>query len=137
MLDSRRERERIIQKQEPKDTLIDLASQQQTPRYVCSDCTVELLLYPQAAIDFPMERGPHYICPQCHMLVDTAMNKPPGLEDIQPLNTNPVSFFMANEDKGSLPNAGSFQEPDPQDDQWLKNIGATLISKTVIVQRDV
>ena len=137
MSDSRRERERItLNKQQPKDIFIDLASQS-TPRYVCENCTVELVAYPQAIIDFPFEGGPHYICPQCHLIINTAMNKPPGLEDVQPLNANPVSFFMADEDKGSLSHPDTFQEPDPYDDQWIKNMGATLISKTVIVQKDV
>lgn len=40
---------------------------------------------------------------------------------------------MAPEDKGDIKSPEVDQDPEPDEDAWLKNIGATLISKKVQV----
>lgn len=61
------------------------------------------------------------------------MNKPPGLDEVNPINISPPVFTTSPEDKGD--NLVKIQEydPEPQEDAYLKSIGATLISKRVQV----
>lgn len=69
------------------------------------------------------------------MITDLSQHKPPGLDKIQPINLAPTSFVMAPEDKGdsTLMNRTTPYDPEPQEDAYLKSIGATLISKKVQV----
>jgi hypothetical protein len=105
---------------------------------VCDECGVTLALYPStlAAQQFPFERGPHYICPKCHMLTDLSQNKPPGLEDVHPLDVSPPTFVLVPESKGDDRVIPKPYDPEPDEDKWLKNIGATLISKRIDVKSD-
>ena len=80
-----------------------------------------------------MERGPHYICPQCHIIIDFSQFKPPALESVQPLDLSAPSFVIVPEDKGSNIVRPEPYDPEPNEDQWLKNISATLISKKIQV----
>jgi hypothetical protein len=43
---------------------------------------------------------------------------------------------MAQEDKGDNITIPKPYDPEPNEDQWLKNIGATLISKRIEVKSD-
>lgn len=109
---------------------------------MCEDCQVQLYLYPQGAVDFPMERGPHYICPQCHIVTDTAGIKPPGLEVIKPIDMSAPAIVLVPEDReGNITSISRSHnkgpvDPEPNEDQWLKNIGATLISKKIDSKSD-
>jgi hypothetical protein len=105
-------------------------------RYLCEDCDVQLYLYPKGAIDFPLSKGPHYICPQCHIVIDLSMSKPPGMDEIKPIDMSPPSFVIIPEDKGDNQLEVKPYDPEPDEDKWLKNIGATLISKKVEVRSD-
>jgi len=76
------------------------------------------------------------------MMIDMAAqgNKPPILEDIKPLELSPPTFIMVAEDKGdnTLRTKQQQQEeydPEPQYEEHLKNMGATIISKKVEVVR--
>lgn len=124
-------------KQNRSNDLLDLTGFRNEQRYVCEDCNVQLALYPNGAIDFPMQRGPHYICPQCHIVIDTAMTKPQGMDEIKPVDMSPPSFVIVPEDKGELnvQRRGEY-DPEPDEDRWLKNMGATLISKKIDVKSD-
>lgn len=104
-------------------------------QYVCEDCGIVLFLYPPhlSVQHFPMERGPHYICPKCHTIIDLSAYKPPSLESVQPLDVSPPTFVICNENKGGdIPKVDPY-DPEPNEEQWLKNIGATLISKRIQV----
>jgi hypothetical protein len=94
-----------------------------------------LVLYPPhlSAINYPMERGPHYICPKCHIIIDFSQFKPPVLESVQPLDLSVPSFVIVPENKGVDIIHHEPYDPEPNEDQWLKNIGATLISKKIQV----
>lgn len=106
------------------------------PEYVCEKCDYLLWFYPQGTIDFPMQRGPHYICPNCHVVTDISATKPLMADDIQPIPLTPPSFEIIQEDKGDKTNIQPPYDPEPNEDQWLKNIGATLISKRIEVSSD-
>lgn len=83
-----------------------------------------------------MQKGPHYICPRCHEITDLSLNKPPGLDEIKPIDFAPPTFVASTEDKGDkMLKIRQQQEydPEPQEDAYLKSIGATLISKKVQV----
>ena len=67
------------------------------------------------------------------MLIDYSQYKPQILEEIQPLDLSPPSFVIAQEDKGGDIVRPPLYDPEPNEDQWLKNIGATLISKKIEV----
>lgn len=135
MLDSRKEMKKTTQPQKRDNELLDLTGISEL-RYMCEDCEVQLYLFPQAAIYYPMERGPHYICPQCHIVTDTAQTKPPGMDDIKPIDMNPPTFSFVPDDKGDSMVIEQPYDPEPNEDQWLKNIGATLIDKRIDVRRD-
>lgn len=116
--------------------LLDLTGLHNVERYVCEDCNVQLLLYPNGVIDYPLSRGPHYICPQCHIVTDVSLHKPPGMDEIKPIDMNPPTFAIVPEDKGDRQIEIKDYDPEPDEDKWLKNIGATLISKTIEVKSD-
>lgn len=88
-----------------------------------------------AVKQFPFERGPHLICPNCHVITDLSQNKPPGVDEVNPIDLKPPAFVMASEDKG-IGGSISAKEYDPEgdtEDKYLKSIGATLISKRIHV----
>lgn len=103
---------------------------------MCDDCNVELYQFLQGAEYFPMERGPHYICPKCHYVTDIAMTKPPGMDEIKPIDIMPPTFMTVPDDKGDGILIERPYDPEPDEDQWLKNIGATLIDKRIEVKSD-
>lgn len=80
-----------------------------------------------------MQKGPHYICPGCHTVTDLSLNKPPGLDEIKPIDFAPPTFVASTEDKGDNLVRVKEYDPEPQEDAYLKSIGATLISKKVQV----
>lgn len=87
-----------------------------------------------------MQKGPHYICPQCHLITDSSLHKSAGLDDVQPINLTPPTFVMISEDKeggmggeDGLVKPKQEYDPEPHEDEWIKSIGATLISKKVQV----
>ena len=67
--------------------------------------------------------------------MDDKRNTPPGLDKVEPINLSPPVFVMIPEDKGDKHILRQQQDydPEPDEEKWLKNIGATLISKTVKV----
>lgn len=132
MLDSTKDSKKIKEKE---NKLLDLTGTAE-PRYMCEHCEVELFLFPQAHLYFPMERGPHYICPECHVVTDTSLHKPPGMSEIKPIDMNPPTFLFVPDDKGDDILLEPPYDPEPDEDQWLKNIGATLISKRIEAKRD-
>ena len=67
------------------------------------------------------------------MITDIAQNKPKGLDDIQPIDLKPTSFVMVPEDKGDNLVKVKEYDPEPQEEAYLKSIGATLISKKIQV----
>lgn len=67
------------------------------------------------------------------MITDLSQHKPPGLDNIQPINLEPTAFVIASEDKGDNLVKPKEYDPEPNEDAWLKSIGATLISKKVQV----
>jgi len=69
------------------------------------------------------------------MVTDLSQDKPPGIEEIKPLDLSAPTFIMVAEDKGSIkrPNVDQDQDPEPNEEEWLKSIGATLISKKIQV----
>jgi hypothetical protein len=67
------------------------------------------------------------------MITDLSMHKPPGMDKIQPINLSPTSFVMAPEDKGDNLVKQEEYDPEPNEDAYLKSIGATLISKRIQV----
>jgi hypothetical protein len=122
--------------QNKQNDLLDLTGTLNTPRYVCEECGLELLLFPQASQYYPMERGPHYICRQCHQVTDISQHKPPGLDEIKPLDLTAPAFVIVPDDKGDKMVIQQPYDPEPDEDKWLKNIGATLIDKRVTVKSD-
>lgn len=114
---------------------VDLTQYEPEPQYLCEDCGIVLGLFPEhlAALNWPLERGPHYICPNCHMIIDSSAEKPAMLEDIKPIDVSPPTFMIVPEDKGTRLMQPREYDPEPEEDQWLKNIGATLISKKIEV----
>lgn len=124
----------ILEKDRPKYP-VDLTQYNAEPDYLCEDCGCVLALYPShlAAEYWPTERGPHYICPECHIVIDSSLEKPAILEDIKPLDLSAPAFIMVPEDKGTTLVQPKPYDPEPDEEQWLKNIGATLISKKVEV----
>ena len=114
---------------------VDLTRFDAEHQYVCEDCNITMLLYPShlSAQHYPLERGPHYVCPNCHLIIDLAQYKPPILESVQPLDLSAPSFVVVPENKGNDIIHPEPYDPEPQEDQWLKNIGATLISKKIQV----
>lgn len=138
MSDLTREQKKIKQYQSKENKLLDLTGTTE-PRYMCEDCEVEIYLFPQAKVlYYPLQRGPHYICPQCHVITDTSLHKPPGMDEIKPIDMSPPTFSIVPEDKGDsiiVDNKQPF-DPEPDEDKWLKNIGATLISKKIESKRD-
>lgn len=83
-----------------------------------------------------MSRGPHYICPDCHIVTDTSLTKPPGLDEIKPLDLTAPAFCIVPDDKGDSMIIEKPYDPEPDEDKWLKNIGATLIDKRIDVKAD-
>lgn len=67
------------------------------------------------------------------MLTDLSQYKPPSLESVQPIDVSPPTFVIAQENKGGDITKPEPYDPEPEEDQWLKNIGATLISKKIQV----
>ena len=67
------------------------------------------------------------------MITDLSLTKPPGLDNIQPINLAPPSFVMASEDKGDNLVRVQEYDPEPNEDAYLKSIGTPLISKRVQV----
>ena len=67
------------------------------------------------------------------MLTDLSQYKPPSLESVQPIDVSPPTFVIAQENKGGDIIKPEPYDPEPEEDQWLKNIGATLISKKIQV----
>lgn len=116
--------------------LLDLTNTLAPPAYVCDDCGRQLVLFPQATTIFPMERGPHYICPQCHMVTDISATKPQGLDEIKPLDLTAPFFAIVPDDKGDSIMIPQSYDPEPDEDRWLRNIGATLIDKKIEVKSD-
>ena len=124
------------QQQNKYNNLLDLTGTTLVPRYICDDCTIELVLFPQGTQYYPMERGPHYICPKCHMVTDTALIKPPGLDEIKPIELSAPIFTIVPDDKGDEILIEKPYDPEPDEDKWLKNIGATLIDKKIEAKSD-
>ena len=124
----------IIEKEQNRSP-VDLTRFNPEQEYVCEDCDCTLLLYPEhlSAQHYPLERGPHYLCPICHMITDSSQYKPMALESVQPLDLSAPSFVIVEEDKGSNIVRPEPYDPEPNEEQWLKNIGATLISKKIQV----
>jgi len=135
MLDSTKEQKITKQPQHKDSKLLDLTGISE-PRYMCEHCEVELYLFAQAYLYFPMERGPHYICPECHVVTDTSLTKPPGMSEIKPIDMNPPTFSFVPDDKGDAMLIEPSYDPEPDEDKWLKNIGATLIDKRIEARRD-
>ena len=122
------------EKDKPNYPVVDLTQFNPEQDYLCEDCGIVLGLFPShlAAELYPFERGPHYICPQCHLVTDLAQEKPRMLEDIQPLDVSAPTFVIVPEEKGDKIIQPKSYDPEPEEDQWLKNIGATLISKKIV-----
>lgn len=60
------------------------------------------------------------------------MRKPQGLDKIQPINFEPSSIVMVPDDKGdNIAKSNAEYDPEPNEDAYLKSIGATLISKRI------
>jgi hypothetical protein len=135
MSDLPKEQRKTVQPQNKVNELLDLTGTSQ-PRYMCENCEVELFLFPQAQLYFPMERGPHYICPECHVVTDTSLTKPPGIDDIKPIDMAPPTITFVPEDRGDGILIEQPYDPEPDEDKWLKNIGATLIDKRIDVRSD-
>lgn len=137
MFDTTKDLRKQSQRQKKDNDILDLTGNLSQPRYVCEDCDIELLLYPQGKIDNPFQAGPHYICRQCHIVIDTSLTKPPGMDEIKPIDLNPPTFTMVQEDKGDslFPKIDNY-DPEPDEDKWIKNMGATLISKRIDVRSD-
>lgn len=136
MSDIGKDLRKTSQPQKKTNDLLDLTNTLAPPAYVCDDCGIQLALFLQAAEYFPMERGPHYICPKCHQVTDTAMTKPQGMDAIRPLDVGPPAFAIVPDDKGDKMLIQQPYDPEPQEEQYLKNIGATLIDKRIEVKSD-
>jgi hypothetical protein len=52
---------------------------------------------------------------------------------VNPIDVQPPAFVMSPEDKGDKITHPEPYDPEPQEDEFLKNRGATLISKRVQV----
>jgi len=135
MSDLTREQKKIKQLKPRENNLLDLTGTNE-PRYMCENCEVELYLFAQAYLYYPMERGPHYICPECHVVTDTSLHKPPGMSEIKPIDVNPPTFSFVPDDKGDSMLIEPPYDPEPDEDKWLNNIGATLINKRIDARRD-
>jgi hypothetical protein len=59
------------------------------------------------------------------------------MDEIKPIDLNPPTFTMVQEDKGDslFPKIDNY-DPEPDEDKWIKNMGATLISKRIDVRSD-
>ena len=111
---------------------------QETP-YMCDLCGDELLPYPQAQIDNPFARGPCFICPSCHQVLDASLIDIPHIDDIQPILMGNPSIEFMNEEKGLSRKSydqDNVKDPEPQEEELLKQIGATIISKKVEAKND-
>jgi hypothetical protein len=69
------------------------------------------------------------------MIIDLSLNKPPGLDEVNPIDLKPPAFVTSPEEKGDYHEMLKVQEydPEPNEDAYLKSIGATLISKRIQV----
>lgn len=127
-----------IMKKEHRD-ILDLTKYNSEPLYLCDECGVYLLSYPAAQLTQPYAKGPFYICPKCHMVTDIAKSNPPHADDIQPIDVPDIesSLTFIPEDKEVLHrNLAEPIDPEPQDEERIKNQGGTIISKRVIAKRD-
>jgi hypothetical protein len=97
------------------------------------DCGVLLALYP--GIYDPMSRGPHYICPKCHEVTDMSINKGMHSDEIKPIAIEPPKFVFVGESKGDPIKPVVNYDPDPQEEQRLRNLGATIKDVKVNVSR--
>lgn len=114
---------------------INLAAYNPELHYTCEEDGYILFPYPDhlAAQQFPTHKGPHLICPNCHIITDLSLNKPPGLDEVNPIDLQPPAFVTSMEEKGDNMLKVQEYDPEPNEDKWLKSIGATLISKRVQV----
>jgi len=117
------------------DKILDLTKLNPEPKYICEDCGIHLLYYPQAT-EIVKFAGKPYICPQCHMLTDSTFGKMQHADDIKPINLSAPTFNMVKESKGLEIPPSHDGDPEPQEEEILKAKGATIISKRVEAKRD-
>jgi hypothetical protein len=68
------------------------------------------------------------------MITDLSLNKPPGLDEVNPIDLKAPAFVTSPEDKGDYSTLKVQEyDPEPNEDAYLKSIGATLISKKIQV----
>ena len=68
------------------------------------------------------------------MITDLSLKKPPGLDEVNPIDLKPPAFVTSPDDKGDkLVGKVEEYDPEPNEEAFLKSIGATLISKRVQV----
>lgn len=110
----------------------------QTQVYLCDDCGVHLLPFPQYQMINPHAKGPIFICPLCHMIVDVSLGAPQHADDIKPIDVATPSFEIVPEEKGDkrLFIKEEDHDPEPQEEEILRAQGATIISKKVDAKRD-
>lgn len=129
-----------LEKINPKnksESIINIASKLNglsSGKYECMECGVLLALYP--GIYDPMSRGPHYICPKCHEITDISLKKGMHSDEIQPIDISPPKFIFVGESKGNPIKPVKDYDPDPGEEERLRNLGATIIDKKIQVSRD-
>lgn len=116
-----------------KHKILDLTKLRTETSYVCDECNVILLKFPQADPSL-MYKDP-YICPSCHMVTDAAFEKLEHSDEIKPVDLSPPKFNMVKEQKG-LDTQHLEYDIEPQEEEQLKKQGATIISKRIDVRRD-
>jgi hypothetical protein len=67
------------------------------------------------------------------MIIDLSLNKPPGLDEVNPIDLKAPAFVTSHEEKGDNTLKVQEYDPEPNEEAYLKSIGATLISKRVQV----
>lgn len=112
--------------------------------YVCEQCGIRLLLYPQAHAITPLSRGPSYICPKCHMITDSSLTSMQHEDKIKPFDVAVPAFAIVPEKKGTeilfesarCGNNDHDHDPESQEEEILKAKGATIISKRIDAKSD-
>jgi hypothetical protein len=136
---SKQERNKVLK---DEHHLVDLSKFGPPEQFVCEDCTIHLLPFPQAQEQNLYSRGPFYICPRCHIVTDASIKRLEHADDIRPVDLSPPTIAIIQEDKGfGRPNdlktrVRKDPDPEPQYEEFLKSTGATIIDKKVIASND-